>query len=345
MDVDRISINEKYNILMHGIINKNITETCKLFGISRTIYYRWLKRYKIYGIEGLKNIERSSPKMPNEVPKYIEKEILRIVKKDPMFGARRIFRKMQEDGFCIGESGIYNVLKRNKLNSYHHRLEFSDLKSLSLKKEEISDLENLLSHTEDFHPGYIFIQSTNYIGRFKNIGRVYQMVAIDYFSRFAFIKIYTNKKSVNSKDILETRVIPTIKHFDIKVKNIITNKSSEFTTGWKLGRHQYEEFLKEQHIAHFYMGNDMNNELYKILKKFQETVYKSLFEDLLKKTMELTLEDLEEAVKCFLQKYNLEMPLGDGINKDKTPLEVINKDKGINFPVPLWLLIHSVTNE
>lgn len=343
MNINEISINEKYKILMHGIINKNITKTCKIFGISRTIYYRWLKRYEVSGIEGLKTIEKNTPKMPNEVPKYIEKEILKIVKENPMLGPRRIFSKMKEDGFLIGESGIYNVLRRNKLNKYTHRLEFSNIKKCTLKDEHISSINNLLSHSEDFYPGYIVIQSTSCIGQFKNIGRVYQMIAIDFFSRFAFIKIYTNKKSINSKDLLETRVIPTVKHFDIKIKNIITNKSSEFTTGWELGRHQYEEFLKKLHIAHFYMKKEIDNEFYKILKNFQENIYKALYMDLLKKPMELTSEELEEEVKNFLKKYNFTMTLEEGINKGKTPIEVVTKDKGINFPIPLWLLVDSIT--
>lgn len=343
MDIDKIGINEKYNILMHGIINKNVAETCRIFGISRTIYYRWFKRYKALGIEGLRNIKRSSPKMPNEVPKYIEKEILKIVNNNPMFGPRRILNKMQENGFFIGESGIYNVLKRNNLNSSKCRLEFSNKKKLFSSKECTNNLKDLISNAKNFHPGYIIIQSTNYIGKFKNVGKVYQMAAIDFFSRFAFVKIYTNKKSINSRDLLETMVIPAAKHFDISIKNIITNKSSEFTTGWEIGTHQYEKFLKNQHIAHLYVNDDIENELNRILKKFQETIYKFLFSDIIKKSYELTFGELEEGIKDFLQEYNFKMPLDQGANKGKTPLEIIAQDKGINFPIPLWLLVHSIT--
>lgn len=343
MDIDKISINEKYNILMHGITNKNITETCRLFGISRTIYYRWLKRFQISGIDGLKNIERNSPKMPNKVPKYIEKEIIKIVKNNPMLGPKRIFSKMHEDGFWIGESGIYNVLKRNKLNICKNRIEFSNIKKSLSEKEDKIDLRSLLLREGKIHAGDILVQNTNYIGKFKNIGRVYQMIAIDLFSRFVFIKIYTDKKSINAKDLLETKVIPTVKHFDIKIKNIITNKSSEFTTGWREGIHKYEEFLKKQNIKHFYIRNDARNEFVRVLKKFQKTIYKALFEDMLKNSEQITLYDLEEQVKNFSKKYNFNMTLDEGVNTGLTPIEAVVKDRGSNLSIPLWMIVDSIT--
>ena len=339
MDIDKISINEKYNILMHGIMNKNITNTCKIFGVSRTIYYRWLKRYKNFGMEGLKNIERNMPKMPNEVPKYIEKEILKIVKSNPKFGPRRILSLMKENGFVLGESGIYNVLKRNSLNNYKHRIEFSSLKTVN-KSKNTKSIENLLKPEEEFCPGYILIQSTNCLGSFKNIGRVYELTAIDFFSGFAFVKLYKNKKSINSKNLLETCVFPTFKHFDIKIKNIITNKSSEFTTGWEIGKHQYEEFLKKHNITHFYMDKD--SKIYEILKDFQKTIYKELYDNLFEVLVEFSLEELVEEIRSFLKKYNFNMPLKEGINKGKIPLEVVTKDKKMNFPIPLWLLVDSI---
>ena len=35
----------KYSVLQHAYKNKNITSTCKVFNLSRTTYYEWLKRF------------------------------------------------------------------------------------------------------------------------------------------------------------------------------------------------------------------------------------------------------------------------------------------------------------
>ena len=36
----------KYSVLQHARKHKNITDTCKLFNLSRTVYYKRLKRLK-----------------------------------------------------------------------------------------------------------------------------------------------------------------------------------------------------------------------------------------------------------------------------------------------------------
>ncbi len=35
----------KYSVLQQAYKHKNITNTCKLFSLSRTIYYEWLRRF------------------------------------------------------------------------------------------------------------------------------------------------------------------------------------------------------------------------------------------------------------------------------------------------------------
>jgi transposase len=34
---------------------KSISDTCTVFGISRQTWYKWKRRYNVYGIDGLKN--------------------------------------------------------------------------------------------------------------------------------------------------------------------------------------------------------------------------------------------------------------------------------------------------
>ena len=36
----------KYNVLQHAQEHKNIIYTCRKLNLSRTIYYKWLKRFR-----------------------------------------------------------------------------------------------------------------------------------------------------------------------------------------------------------------------------------------------------------------------------------------------------------
>ena len=46
----------------------SVTKLCKRFNRSRTWFYKWKRRYDLYSKDGLYNVNRSSPAMPNKTP-------------------------------------------------------------------------------------------------------------------------------------------------------------------------------------------------------------------------------------------------------------------------------------
>ena len=69
----------KYSVLQHAREHKNITLTCKIFQIFRTIYYKWLKRFNKLGYLGLQDKKKVLPKKPNQVKKDKEQIILNYI--------------------------------------------------------------------------------------------------------------------------------------------------------------------------------------------------------------------------------------------------------------------------
>ena len=59
----------KYSVIQHARKYKNITDTYKLFNISRTIYCAWLKRFSKLSYLGLVDKVKRKPKMPNQIKK------------------------------------------------------------------------------------------------------------------------------------------------------------------------------------------------------------------------------------------------------------------------------------
>lgn len=58
--VNKKTKEERYEIITYGI-KFGVTQACTYYGISRTIYYRWLKRFETYGVNGLEEVTRSIP--------------------------------------------------------------------------------------------------------------------------------------------------------------------------------------------------------------------------------------------------------------------------------------------
>ena len=60
-----------------------VTELCRRFNRSRTWFYKWIRRYRLYGEAGLRNIERDPPAMPNITPLDVEMRILDYIEQNP----------------------------------------------------------------------------------------------------------------------------------------------------------------------------------------------------------------------------------------------------------------------
>lgn len=63
--------------------NKNITNTCRLFNITRTTFYEWIMRFKKLGCLELEDKERYNPRMPNKIKSEYEKIIYNYVRDHP----------------------------------------------------------------------------------------------------------------------------------------------------------------------------------------------------------------------------------------------------------------------
>ncbi len=96
---------------------KTISDACTAYAVSRQTWYKWKKRYNVYGIDGLKNQSRKPHNIKNvKVTKDIEKIILEL-RLNNRFGPMRIrFRLKRKYGISLGTKTIYNILKRHNLN-------------------------------------------------------------------------------------------------------------------------------------------------------------------------------------------------------------------------------------
>ncbi len=96
---------------------KSISDACTAYAVSRQTWYKWKRRYNVYGIDGLKNQSRKPHNIKNvKVTKDIEKIILEL-RLNNRFGPMRIrFRLKRKYGISLGTKTIYNILKRHNLN-------------------------------------------------------------------------------------------------------------------------------------------------------------------------------------------------------------------------------------
>lgn len=67
-----------------------ITELCKVFGISRKTGYKWLSRFKAWGLPGLGNRSRAPSRRPRATSSETEQLLVKARKAHPRWGSRKI---------------------------------------------------------------------------------------------------------------------------------------------------------------------------------------------------------------------------------------------------------------
>lgn len=159
-------------------------EVSEVFGISRKTFFKWLKRYREYGREGLINKKAGAKKNKRKKTSSIEELIVKL-RLDTPFGPERITYELRMRGISISPHGVYNVLKRR------------NLRKLPTFKEEKEVMR--YGNKKPFEMVHIDVK---YVGNQKGQGRVYQFTAIDDATRIVYAKLYKKKSASNSLSFL-----------------------------------------------------------------------------------------------------------------------------------------------
>jgi transposase InsO family protein len=93
----------------------NLAELCREFEISRPTGYRWLKRYRAQGVEGLCEDSRRPQHVPGRTAAVLEERIAELRRERPDWGARKLQVLLRRQGVELPIVTIHRVLLRHGL--------------------------------------------------------------------------------------------------------------------------------------------------------------------------------------------------------------------------------------
>jgi transposase InsO family protein len=93
----------------------NVREICRRFQLSPKTFYKWLKRSRNEGEQGLGNRSRRPQHSPDRASAAVEQKVLEVRARHPSWGARKIRRILvnQAETEVPTNSTIHRILKRN----------------------------------------------------------------------------------------------------------------------------------------------------------------------------------------------------------------------------------------
>lgn len=212
---DRI-IRHRMAVLSHPEVSGSVAKTCRYFGISRTIFYKWRRRYEEFGEQGLLDRSRVPHTMPTATPAEVVEKVI-YLRQHYHFGPLKIsmYLKRYHD-VEISNSGVWRILKRVDLN----RLPAS---------QRHKPHKQRWTRYEKQQPGHRVQLDVKFIEPLEGSRkRYYQFTAIDDCTRLRVLRIYDK---LNQKTAIQF-VDYLIQKFPFRIQCIQTDNGAEFQSGF-----------------------------------------------------------------------------------------------------------------
>jgi len=212
-------------------VTGNVAKTCRHYGISRTMYYRWYDRYLEQGMEGLK--DRS--KRPKSHPKTTKREVVEKIlylRQHYYFGPTKIHMYLARyHDIQISSACIWKILKTACMNRLPANQRYRP------HKERFKRYEKPL-------PGHNIQMDVKFLERIPNIShrRYYQFTAIDDCTRLRVMKIYDRNTQKNAIQFVDY----VLSSLPFKVECIQTDNGKEFQS-------QFHWHILDKGIRHIYI--------------------------------------------------------------------------------------------
>lgn len=299
----RRRVRHRRAILHHADeVTGDVSATCRYYGISRTTFYRWLKRYEELGEEGLRDRSSRPWRSPRETHADVVGKIL-YLRQHYHYGPLKIamYLKRYHD-ISISDSGVWRILKRLGVN----RLPASQRHTPHARRWK---------RYEKPQPGHQLQVDVKFIAPIAGVTerRYFQFTAIDDCTRIRVLQIVprlNQKAAIAFIDYVLARL-------PFEVVAVQTDNGSEFASG-------FHWHLLDRGIRHLYIRPAtprLNGKVERSHRIDAEEFYR-LLEGVVIDDSELFNERLRE----WEDFYNFERPHGslDG----QTPYERLRQKIG-----------------
>ena len=317
MTHDDIVYDRRVRVIEYAARINNVSEACRVFGISRKTFYEWVNKAEQYGLSALLPRERRRPHMPNamtseEVAVIVSEAIAR-----PTLGPKALLRHLVKRGVDRSASGVAKILNRHNLGTAKQRI----MALASLTATETGQLtEAALEGPFGFcqyasHPGQVVALDAFYVGKLKGVGAVWQLTAVDIATRIAVVQLVVGDKSAAVTALLLDHLKKALRKHGITLEGVLTDNGPEFvgkafkTRVGDLGLHHHRIPPRSpNHNA--------------VCERFHGTVLHEFYRPHFHRGRVEDIALLDRALQAWVVDYNNERPNHGDYMAGRTPLQV-----------------------
>ncbi len=325
MWVMTMDASKKFKIITECQLN-GVSNTCKKYGISRTLYYRWLNRYKTQGMDGLNNKVKNFVPI-NKTSKDIESKILKLIKAYPAYGPQAIKYLLDEIGHHLSESAVYNVMKRHNLTNRTNRLRYAHKK--------IRKVAESLPLLKELNSGECWLFWITNLGDYKDQAN-YEYTMFDCKSKIACTRVYDDISMMYFEDLLTAVAMPIAQTLKLNTKYLCLFTDCHLIKKYKskLETELLEVLRTSGFNAKLHVLKD-STEL-NHFKNLQSTYTDGCISYLLPLMQNnTTISDIKVKFQAYIRNYNIQNKQSYDIG-EFSPINYHNKTANTNMILPIW---------
>lgn len=334
--VNQTIIKHKVGLLTLAEELQNVSQACRLMGVSRDTFYRVKEAKESGGMEALLHKDRRRPNLKNRVDEAVEQAVLAFVLENPAAGQVRVSNELRKRGTFVSSSGVRSIWLRHSLHTFKQRLALLEKKAAeegvvlteaqvaALERKREEQVEN--GEIETAHPGYLGSQDTFYVGNMKGVGRIYQQTFVDTYAKVAFAKLYLTKEPISAADLLNDRVLPFYQEHQVPLLRVLTDRGTEYCG--KVEQHDYQLYLALNDIDHT-RTKAQSPQTNGICERFHKTILNEFYQVAFRKKIYSTLEALQEDLDAWIVNYNHERTHQGKMCCGRTPMATFEDGKRI----------------
>jgi transposase InsO family protein len=310
-------------VLDHAARTGNVAETCRIFGISRTRYYQWKNVADRYGLDALVPKGRRTPQMPEATPTHVVQSLLTLAVVEPTIGCRQYADRLGDQGFAIAKSTVQKHLVAHGLGRRSERLARAaaiTAATTGLLTDAARD-EHLFGFClATGGPGELVCLDSFYIGKLKGVGKVYQLTAIDVFTRWAIVMIVLGPVTHDHTMRFVDHILRSYRRHGVKVRAVLTDNGPEYVAGG-FQAHLAAKGLRHQRIP----PRSPNHNA--VCERFHQTILQECWRPAFHRRHFTSIKQLQAEADAWLVTYNRRRRNHGDYMRGRTPSQVLDNHK------------------
>ncbi len=286
----------------------SVTGACQEAGTSRTVFYRWRKRFEQHGADGRHPCRiQAVRRRPSEVRSHLERLVVELSLVWPTWGCGRLATHLMQQGLAtLSPSTVQRCLRHVGLRTRRERLTVLEAHTATTgllaerTRRALCRATGGRQHVAAAHPGELACVDTFYLGKLKGVGKVWQVTACDTACSYGAAQILPALSAQACAAFLRDVLVPLYRQAGWPLQRLFTDGGVEFKGAFAqacrtLGiRHTRTQ---PRHV----WTNDF-------VKRFQGTLLQGHWRIQFRRRYFTSRSQLQQSLGAFVHVYNTQRP-------------------------------------